>query len=92
MKAFLLYVQSSFDTHSKGASARKLTAFIITVCVFLAHVFWIRSCVISKNFSSLEHILIIDFSFISALLGLTTLETMQKNKINGNKDGEPGNP
>jgi apolipoprotein N-acyltransferase len=85
MKELLIKLQSAFDTHSKGFSARKLTAFAIVLCVFVAHIAWIKSAFIKEDFSLLEGILIIDYSFIGGLLGLTTYESLKK-QGNGNSD------
>ena len=78
MKELLIKLQSAFDTHSKGFSARKLTAFAITLCVFVAHIAWIKSAFQKEDFSLLEGILIIDYAFIGGLLGLTTYEAIKK--------------
>lgn len=79
---FLKYLQSSFDTNTKGASARKLSAFIIIICVVVAHVKWIAL----GNFSQLELVLTIDYSFIAALLGMTTYESIKKKNEIPNPD------
>ena len=67
----------SFSTNELGWSARKLTAFIITLLVIVAHVKWITSCYRNSDFSLLPEILIIDFSTILTLLGLTTWERLK---------------
>ncbi len=59
MKQFISKIQSAFDTHSKGFSARKLTAFTIVLCVFVAHIAWIKTAFIKEDFSLLEGILLI---------------------------------
>lgn len=84
MKELLIKIQSAFDTHSKGFSARKLTAFTIVLCVFVAHIAWIKSAFTKEDFSLLEGILIIDYSFIGGLLGMTTYEAIKKNSKNDN--------
>ena len=85
MKELFIKLQSAFDTHSKGFSARKLSAFTIVLCVFVAHIAWIKSAFIKEDFSLLEGILIIDYSFIGGLLGLTTYESLKKQ---GNDNGD----
>lgn len=85
------YLRGSFDTKSEnGASARKLTAFIITTMVVLLHLWYFRYQYKSpnSNFELLTEILIIDYSFISLLLGLTTIQELIKLK-NGNKNETP---
>lgn len=78
MKDLFQKLQSAFDTHSKGFSARKLTAFAIVLCVFVAHVAWIKNAFLKDDFSLFEGVLIIDYSFISGLLGMTTYEALKK--------------
>ena len=68
---------NSFSTNELGWSARKLTAFIITLLVIIAHVKWITSCYRNSDFSLLPEILIIDFSTILTLLGLATWERLK---------------
>jgi hypothetical protein len=68
---------NSFSTNDIGWSARKLTAFIITLLVIVAHVKWIMSCYKNSDFSLLPEVLLIDFSTILALLGLTTWERLK---------------
>lgn len=82
MKKIATYIFSALDTHSQGASGRKLSAFVIVICVIAAHVKWITM----GNFEQLEMVLTIDYSFIAALLGMTTYETVTKLK---NKDEKP---
>ena len=89
MREFLKWVKSSFDTYSKGASARKLTAFSITACVILIHIMWIRYAYRHEDFQLLPEILIIDYSFIAALLGMTTYQYI-KTKDNGKQDNSGG--
>ena len=85
MKELFIKLQAAFDVHSRGFSARKLTAFTIVLCVFVAHIAWIKSAFIKEDFSLLEGILIIDYSFIGGLLGMTTYEAIKK-QSNGNSD------
>lgn len=77
---------SALDTHSKGSSARKWSAFAIMVCVVMMHTAWIRYAFTHENFMLMEGILIIDYSFIAALLGMTTWEAMKKGKDKPNED------
>lgn len=88
MKELLLKLQSAFDTHSKGFSARKLTAFTIVLCVFVGHIAWIKSAFMKEDFSLFDSILVIDYAFIGSLLGMTTYENIKKNK-DGNSDEQP---
>jgi hypothetical protein len=79
MKELLIKLQSAFDMHSKGFSARKLTAFTIVLCVFVGHIAWIKSAFMKEDFSLFEGILVIDYAFIGSLLGMTTYENIKKN-------------
>lgn len=76
MKKILIYIFSALDTHSKGASGRKLSAFIIILCVIATHIKWITL----GDFNNLEMVLTIDFAFIAGALGMTTYETITKMK------------
>lgn len=91
MKAILKFIienlLNSFSTNELGWSARKLTAFIITLLVIIAHIKWLMSCYINSDFSLLPEILIIDFSTILTLLGLTTWERLKIFK-NGNSSND----
>ena len=81
MKAILKLIMdnilNSFSTNEMGWSARKLTAFIVTILVIIAHIKWIMSCYKNSDFSLLPEVLIIDFSVILTLLGLTTWERLK---------------
>ncbi len=76
MKQILNKLVSSFDMHTKGFSARKLTAFAIVACVVAAHIKWLKI----GDLTQLGEILIIDYSFIAALLGMTTYENIKSKK------------
>lgn len=79
MKKILSYVFTALDTHTKnGASARKLSAFVIILLVVATHIKWISL----GDFTHLEAVLIIDFGFIAGCLGMTTYETITKIKKN----------
>jgi hypothetical protein len=68
----------SFDTVTKNSfSARKLTAFTITIMVVVAHVIWIKNSHFKSDFSLLPEILLIDYGMISVCLGLTTFENIK---------------
>jgi hypothetical protein len=83
MKEFIRRILGSLDTVTKdGFSARKLSAFIIMVMIVAAHVAWLKKAFMENDFSLLEEVLMIDYSFVSLLLGLTTYETIKGNKPN----------
>jgi len=54
----------------KGWSGKKLTAFAIVFCDVLAHLAWVRYCVINNTFESLEMVLTIDYTFVATLFGI----------------------
>jgi len=70
----------SFDLTKKGWSARKLTAFAITLCVIAIHIKWIAM----GDFSQLETVFLIDYGFIAALFGMTTYSNLSNNKGSSN--------
>ncbi len=75
MKKILFYIFTALDTHTKGgASARKLSAFMIMLCIIATHIKWITL----GDFNNLEMVLTIDFAFIAGALGMTTYETITK--------------
>jgi len=79
MKNILKNIQDSLTTVDGGYSSRKLSALVIIICILAAHVKWISL----GDFSQLELVLTIDFSFVSAMLGMTTYQAI-KNKANEN--------
>ena len=78
MKQYLHKLISSLDNHTKGFSARKLSAFVIILCVVAAHIKWLSLA----DFSLLGEILMIDYAFVAALLGMTTYQNIKTNSPN----------
>lgn len=58
----------------KGFSGRKLSAFALIIVVIIVHVKWITL----GDFSQLEMVLTIDYSFIAVLFGLTTYSSIKE--------------
>jgi hypothetical protein len=81
MKNILNKLISSLDTHTKGFSARKLTAFCVMICVIAAHIKWLSLA----DFSLLGEILMIDYAFVAALLGMTTYQNIKSSKGSDNE-------
>jgi hypothetical protein len=52
------------------------------MCVFAAHIAWIKNAFVKDDFSLFEGVLIIDYGFIATLLGMTTYEAIKKTKPN----------
>lgn len=86
MKGLLKEMHKSFlNKDGNGYSARKLSAFIIMLCISVAHFSWLRNSFLNNDYSLLSEVLIIDFGFVSVALGLTTYEQVAKWK-NPKKD------
>lgn len=67
----------SLDTKpGSGFSGRKLTAFALVSTVLAIHIKWITL----GDFSQLELVLTIDYSFIAALFGMTTYQSIKEKK------------
>jgi len=73
MKTIINKILAGLDTHTKGFSARKMSAFIIILCVITAHIKWITL----GDFKELDAVLVIDYGFISLCLGMTTYENIK---------------
>lgn len=69
---FLKWISASFDTNTKGLSARKASAFVIMLCVVILHIAYIKKAFMENDFSQMITVLITDYSFVLALLGMTT--------------------
>jgi hypothetical protein len=69
---------NSLTTDKPGFSSRKLTAFVVIFCVIAIHFVWLKRAMMTDNFMYLESILIADYAFVSALLGMTTYQTIKK--------------
>jgi hypothetical protein len=67
---------ASLDNTNNGYSARKLTAFVLVSLVVLAHVKWLNL----GDLTQLGEVLIIDYTFISALFGMTTYQKIKSNE------------
>lgn len=79
MKQLLNKLLGSLDVHTKDSfSARKLTAFGVMICVIAAHIKWLSLA----DFSLLGEILMIDYAFVAALLGMTTYQNIKTNSPN----------
>lgn len=74
MKEFFNKIVSAFDNHSRGFSARKLSAFVIILCVIVCHIKWFRS----DRWEYLGEVLALDYGFVCVCLGLTTYEQIKK--------------
>lgn len=69
----LRYLQGSLDNFTMGASAKKLTALLLSLLVVYIH---LRFC----SPDNAEHFLDADLIAITALLGVSTIEKMKTKK------------
>ena len=77
MKELLNKILKSFDTQDGGFSARKLTAFILTLCILYIHIKYVNS----QNAIEAQ---IVDLCGVLIALGIVTAEQIIKFK-NGNQ-------
>lgn len=77
-------LSGSFKFEKGGYSARKLTSATIILMVVIAHIIWLKHCFTKEDFSLLSEVLIIDYGFVAALLGMTTYSQNVLNKQNKN--------
>jgi hypothetical protein len=84
MKEILNKVIGSLDNSDNGSfSSRKLSALIIIVLVIISHVKWFKS----DKWEYLAEVLLLDYTFILACLGLTTWQNVKTKQLeNGAKD------
>lgn len=66
-------ILNSFNNHEKGFSARKLSAFVLMVCIVYVHYKWV-------NHDNVAEVLIIDLCGVLILLGIVTAEQIIKFK------------
>jgi len=77
-------LSASFKFEKGGYSARKLTSAAVMLMVIVAHIVWIKHCFQKSDFNLLSEVLIIDYGFVAALLGMTTYSQNQQHKKNEN--------
>jgi hypothetical protein len=83
MKTILKNIVDSFNNiPGTGYSSKKLSAFVVMLCVMAAHVKWISL----GDFSQLEMVLTIDFTFIATMFGINEYGK----KINPKKSDDAG--
>lgn len=83
MKNIVSNLLGSLSTVDGGFSARKLTSFVIILCVVAAHIKWMAL----GNFDQLEMVLTIDYAFVAGLLGMTTYQAIRTKKDENNNSG-----
>ncbi len=70
MNNILKFISASFDGFTPGASAKKLSAFMFMLCCVYIHIRFI-------DLSNCIEALIIDASTMTALLGVSTIQSMK---------------
>lgn len=82
MKRFFKNIESSLDDHNhkEGFSSRKLSAFVIMICILSAHIAWLWYAINKSDFGLLIPVLTIDFGFIVTALALTTYSKSKEKK------------
>lgn len=89
MKQFFIKIQGAFDTQAgNGFSARKLSAFVIIVCILASHFSWLKHAYTKEDYTLLTEVLFIDYGFIAALLGMTTYEGITRKKLETKTENE----
>lgn len=89
MKQVLIDFKNNLSASLKfghgGYSARKITSLFVMLMVLAAHIMWMKHCYVKDNFDSLPEILIIDYGFVAALLGMTTYSQNIQHKAKPNE-------
>jgi hypothetical protein len=91
MKEFFKRLVGSLDNFTKEAfSARKLTAFVIVVCILVGHGIYYKHCFTKEDFALFDTILIIDYIAVAFFLGIITIQQVIEFK-NGKKNESTNN-
>lgn len=87
MKNIFTSILGSFDNHSKGFSARKLTAFAFMMLIYYIHKYYL-------TIENSEYFLLVDCIMLLLLLSIITAEQVIsfKNGQNMSKKEEPKTP
>lgn len=83
-KIFDKFLGSLDNQKNQGFSGRKMTAFALVAVVIAIHIKWMAL----GDLKAMENILIIDYSFISALFGMTTYQSMKEKNENPAPDAK----
>lgn len=82
---FNKFLGSLDNQKNHGFSGRKLTAFALVIVVIAIHVKWMAL----GDLKAMENILIIDYTFISALFGMTTYQSLKEKKEDPKDEEKP---
>lgn len=69
----------SFNNIDEGWSRKKVIATVVVLSTLIMQVKWVWK---TQDFQQLENILIIDYAFASALLGISTIQSIKSNNSN----------
>ena len=69
---------------NSGFSARKISVLVVMIMVILIHISWLKHAFLREDYKYIIEILSIDSLFVLLLLGIVTIE--QINKLKGLKD------
>lgn len=78
MKEIFNKLIAGLDTHSKGFSARKMSAFIVVILIVITHIKWFKS----DHWEYLEGVIALDYGFIGLCLGMTTYQAIKTPNAN----------
>ena len=70
MKKIITDLLASFNNQEGGFSGKKLSVLVIMICIVAAHAKWIAL----GNFTQLEMVLTIDFTFICTMFGINVTD------------------
>ena len=70
MKKIITDLLASFNNQEGGYSGKKLSVLAVMICIVAAHTKWIML----GNFTQLETVLTIDFTFICTMFGINVTD------------------
>ena len=89
---FLKFLIFSLDHTDRGASIKKLLAWVVAACIVFLHVVWYKyqAAATPSNFSLFTTILFFDGGLLGALIGINFLQesNLKTNDNKGNSGGD----
>lgn len=73
----------SFNAAEDGYSRKKIIATTVVLTVLILQIKYVWK---TQDFSQVEALSIIDFGFVSALLGISAYQKVQSDKLNSNNN------
>lgn len=74
IKIFLAYIIKSLDNGHKGASGKKVIAYMVAICIVVAHTSYLRNAHLHNDYSLLMQVLIFDGALITTLYGINVTD------------------